>query len=124
MDKFLREILQPHFERFPGFLSNDPSVVNSGNAKLSPAQRFLASHFNEGEGGGRKLFQGGPQKRCRYRGCRALLSVSNRYIYCRACLNRYSEDFVENNPLLNLTHALGKLRRDRKPRKQARRKRA
>ncbi len=122
MDKFLRKILQPSFEKLPGFSATDPSVFNAGNTELSLAQRKAVCNF--GKERGIKKFEGDPKERCQYQECRKLLSVSNRYIYCRSCRKCYLEDLIERNPNQNPAEALAKLRRDQKSRKQTKRKRA
>lgn len=96
-------------------LSNDPSVVNAGNIKLTPNQRITIAGFEKERGIER--FEGDPRERCQYQECRKLLSISNRYIYCRPCRRRCLEDFIKRHPDQSATEALEKLRRDRRPRK-------
>lgn len=101
---------------------NDFSVVNRGNIKLTPQQRIYIVNF--GKEHGVKRFEGDPRERCQYEKCHTPLSVSDRYVYCRRHLKGVQDDFVKQSPEESPTKFLETLRRDQKPKKQIRRKRA
>lgn len=90
---------------------------NWGGHDLSPAQRSMVSNFEQGESGKRKRFAGKPGETCRNPKCNTILRESNLYSYCSPCIERR----LRRNSGKNLTAILESMRRDRTPRKQARR---
>lgn len=120
MDAFRKALLYPSFVHASDRKVRWPFTAGAETTKLRPSEKVFVDNLCREKVG----FNGDPKEKCHCLGCRALLGVSNRYIYCRLHLGNALKDFIKQDPAKNPTSFLETLRRDRRPLKQPRRKRA